>query len=290
MDTRELLQKVKKLEIKTRGLSKQLFAGDYYSAFKGRGMTFSEVKNYSFGDDVRAIDWNVTARFDEPFVKVFEEEREITSLLLLDVSGSTNFGSNKQSKKDLISEVAAILAFSANQNNDKIGAIFFSDVVEKYIPPKKGKKHVLMLLRDWLEYQPTRKSTNIDVALQFLNAIQKKRSIAFLISDFYDENDYQKSLSIVRKKHDLVAIQVKDPAEYELLNFGLLPVVHAESNAVTWLSTHVKSTANKLIELNEKHDHELATLFKKSGVDFVTIETGKEYIQSLQRLFQKRKK
>ncbi len=290
MDTRELLQKVKKLEIKTRGLSKQLFAGDYHSAFKGRGMTFSEVKNYSFGDDVRAIDWNVTARFDEPFVKVFEEEREITSLLLLDVSGSTNFGSNKQSKKDLISEVAAILAFSANQNNDKIGAIFFSDVVEKYIPPKKGKKHVLMLLRDWLEYQPTRKSTNIDVALQFLNAIQKKRSIAFLISDFYDENDYQKSLSIVRKKHDLVAIQVKDPAEYELLNFGLLPVVHAESNAVTWLSTHVKSTANKLIELNEKHDHELATLFKKSGVDFVTIETGKEYIQSLQRLFQKRKK
>jgi len=290
MDTRELLQKVKRLEIKTRGLSKQLFAGDYHSAFKGRGMTFSEVKNYSFGDDVRTIDWNVTARFNEPYVKVFEEEREITAMLILDVSSSNNFGSTTQTKKELISELAAIFAFSASQNNDKVGAIFFSNTIEKYIPPKKGRKHVLMLLREWLEFEPNNTGTSINEALRFFRNVQKQRSIAFLISDFFDPNHYSKSLSIISRKHDLVAIGVHDHAEYNLPDLGIIPVIHAESGEKSWLSTSSRKSSVYFKKIAQEHDLSTRQLMQKSGVDFVSIHTGEEYIKTLHQLFHRRKK
>jgi len=227
METSEILKKVRKIEIKTRGLSSQVFAGQYHSAFKGRGMAFSEVREYQYGDDVRDIDWNVTARFHRPYVKVFEEERELTVMLLVDVSGSLDFGTQVQMKRDMVTEIAATIAFSAIQNNDKIGVVFFSDKIEKYIPPKKGRKHILYLIRELLNYEPESKSTDITVPLEFLTGAVKKRCTAFLLSDFIDQHDYRNALTIANRKHDVVAIRVYDKRMEELPDVGLMRLTDA---------------------------------------------------------------
>jgi len=240
METSELLKKVRKIEIKTRGLSNQLFSGEYHSAFKGRGMTFSEVREYQPGDDIRSIDWNVTARFNNTYVKVFEEEREMTVMLLVDVSASGEFGTQKQLKQDLITELCAVLAFSAIQNNDKIGVIFFSDKIEKFIPPKKGKSHILRIIRDLIEFEPAHKKTDIKLALKYLTNVIKKRSIAFLISDFMDSG-FIDALKIANKKHDLVALRIYDKREQELPNVGLIKVKDAETGNIQWVDTSDKN-------------------------------------------------
>src|SRR5690554_21116 len=237
METKELLKKVREIELKTRGLTKQVFSGEYHSAFKGRGMTFSEVKNYQYGDDVRNIDWNVTARFNEPFIKVFEEERELSVFLVLDISGSNNFGTKLKSKKELMLEVAAVLAFSAVANNDKIGAIFISDHVEKYIPPKKGRSHALMILREMILLKPKSKTTHLNEGLRFFRNVVKKRSICFLISDFYDDRDFIEGLKIANSKHDMIALRLYDPAGKTLPRFGLVKMYDAEQNTVRWVNT-----------------------------------------------------
>src|SRR5690554_6888504 len=228
MDTKELLGKVREIELKTRGLTKQVFSGEYHSAFKGRGMTFSEVKNYQYGDDVRSIDWNVTARFNEPFVKIFEEERELSVFLILDVSGSSRFGTKKKSKKELMLETAAVLAFSAVANNDKVGAVLVTDKVEKFIPPKKGKSHALRILRELILYKPESTKTHLNEGLRYFRNVVKKRSICFVISDFYDENDFFEGFKIANQKHDMVALRLFDPAEKKLPNFGLIKMFDAE--------------------------------------------------------------
>ena len=229
METSEIIKKVRKIEIKTRGLSSNIFAGQYHSAFKGRGMAFSEVREYQFGDDVRDIDWNVTARFHRPYVKVFEEERELTVMLLIDVSGSLDFGTKKQMKRDMVTEIAATIAFSAIQNNDKIGVVFFSDKIEKYIPPKKGRKHILYIIREMLDFQPESKRTDVRQAVEFLSSVQKRRTTAFILSDFYVRNEFLQSLQICNRKHDVVAIQVYDQRARELPDVGLMKVVDALS-------------------------------------------------------------
>jgi uncharacterized protein (DUF58 family) len=236
MDTKALLKKVRKIEIKTRRLSDHVFGGEYHSTFKGRGMTFSEVRQYQFGDDVRSIDWNVTARYNEPFVKVFEEERELTLMLVVDVSGSEAFGTQIQFKRDLITEIAATLAFSALQNNDKVGLILFSDQVELFIPPKKGRSHILRIIRELLEFEPESKKTSISTALEFLSGVLKKKAIVFVLSDFMDKN-YEKTLRISAKKHDLTGIRVFDPVETKLPNLGIVPLRDAETGMVRWIST-----------------------------------------------------
>lgn len=287
METAELLKKVRKIEIKTRGLSNQIFSGEYHSAFKGRGMTFSEVREYMPGDPIRSIDWNVTARFNQPYVKVFEEEREITLMLLIDVSGSENFGTKGQLKREMITEVAAVLAFSAAQNNDKIGCILFSDRVEKYIPPKKGKSHVLRIIREMIEFKPKHTGTNISEALSFFINVTKKRSIAFLISDLMDQ-DYLKLLQIANKKHDLVALISRDMSEDELPNLGLIPMKDFETGNTLWIdtsNTKVRDSYSKKrkIQLLETQD-----LLRKTGVDFTSLFTGTSFVKPLMQLFKQR--
>ncbi len=287
MDSKELLQKVRQIEIKTRGLSAQLFSGEYHSAFKGKGMTFSEVRDYSHGDDIRNIDWNVTARFNEPFVKVFEEERELCVMLLIDVSASGIFGSNTQLKKHFIAEIAAVLAFSSSLNNDKIGVILFSDKVEKFIPPKKGKKHVLRIIRDLLEFTPENKATNISVGLRYLANVIKKKSTVFLISDFID-NNFSDAIKIANKKHDVIGLRIFDPKEKELPSVGLVKLSDNESGKEMWINTSSSKTKEAHKKWWLKQEAELNSIFIKSGIDFVSLNIDHPYIRPLMGLFKKR--
>lgn len=287
METSEILKKVRKIEIKTRGLSQNIFAGEYHSAFKGRGMTFSEVREYQYGDDVRTIDWNVTARFGHPFVKIFEEERELTVMLLIDVSGSRNFGTIRQTKKDMMTEIAAILAFSTIQNNDKIGVIFFSNKIEKFIPPQKGRKHVLHIIRELIDFQPQNNRTDIAKALKYFTNAIKKSSTAFVISDFMDEN-FERELTISSKKHDIAAIQVYDIRETELPDVGILKLKDAETGQRIYIDT-----SDKKVRTMYKHSWGEAQLanqkaFMHSGVDTVTISTADDYVKKLMMLFKLR--
>lgn len=287
METHELLKKVRKIEIKTRGLSNQIFSGEYHSAFKGRGMAFSEVREYAYGDPIRTIDWNVTARFNHPYVKVFEEEREMTVMLLIDMSASSDFGSVKQFKKDLMAEMMAVLAFSASQNNDKIGAILFTDQVEKFIPPKKGRSHILRIIREVLQYQPQHTKTNIQAPLVFLTNALKKRCTAFLISDFVDDG-FSDAIRIANKKHDLVALWVQDPLEEDLPNVGLLQLKDNETGEIALIDSsnaHVRHDYKKNhLEWKQKTQN----IFRRSGVDFAEISTRNSYIKPLMNLFKKR--
>ncbi len=286
--TSDILKRVRRIELKTRGLSNQIFSGQYHSAFKGRGMAFSEVREYTPGDEIRTIDWNVTARFNTPFVKVFEEERELTVILMVDVSASYNFGTKEKLKRNLITELCAVLSFSAIQNNDKIGVIFFTDQVEKFIPPKKGKSHILRIIRELIEFEPEHKGTNLTEALTFLNNAIKKRAIAFLISDFMDENPIKDSLRLANQRHDLVAVQIKDQRETELPNVGLLPVVDPETGEWSWLDTSSKKLREEYKKKALRFDERLHRLFKKTGVDFVSLYTDKSYVAPLINLFKKR--
>lgn len=287
METSELLKRVRKIEIKTRGLSNQIFSGQYHSAFKGRGMAFSEVREYQMGDDVRTIDWNVTARSGVPYVKVFEEERELTVMLLVDVSGSGNFGSKVMLKRQLMTEICAVLSFSAIQNNDKVGIIFFSDKVEKFIPPKKGKSHILRIIRELIDFQPESKGTNLSEALRYLTNVVKKRSIAFLLTDFMDSN-YSDALKLANKKHDLVAIRIFDQLEQEVPSVGLLPITDAETGEIVWLDTSKKETRTKLRAASLKFEAELKETLIRSGVDMAEIRTDHSYVKPLLNLFKRR--
>ena len=288
METSEIIKKVRKIEIKTRGLSSNIFAGQYHSAFKGRGMAFSEVREYQFGDDVRDIDWNVTARFHRPYVKVFEEEREMTVMLLIDVSGSLDFGTQKQMKRDMVTEIAATIAFSAIQNNDKIGVVFFSDRIEKYIPPKKGRKHILYIIREMLDFKPESTRTDVKQAIEFLSSVQKRRTTAFILSDFYVRGDFLQSLQIANRKHDVVAIQVYDQRARELPDVGLMKVVDAE----TGYEQYVDTSSKKLRQAYNKYwltrQAQLQDTFNKSNVDSVSIATNEDFVKSLLLLFKKR--
>jgi len=288
VETAELLKKVRKIEIKTRGLSHQIFSGEYHSAFKGRGMAFSEVREYTPGDDVRTIDWNVTARFNTPFVKVFEEERELSVVLMVDVSASGAFGTNKQFKQDLITELCAVIAFSAAQNNDKIGVIFFSDKIEKFIPPKKGKSHVLRIIRELLEFKPQNKKTNLELPLKYLTNIIKKKSIVFLISDFFTESNYKDALKIANKKHDLIALRIVDKAERELPDIGLIKLKDNETGNVIWADTSDKNFRKQFAVNCLKFEDELKDVFNRSGVDATNITTHENYVKPLMNLFKNR--
>ena len=288
METSEILKKVRKIEIKTRGLSSQVFAGQYHSAFKGRGMAFSEVREYQYGDDVRDIDWNVTARFHRPYVKVFEEERELTVMLLVDVSGSLDFGTQVQMKRDMVTEVAATIAFSAIQNNDKIGVIFFSDKVEKYIPPKKGRKHILYIIREMLDFKAESKKTDIRQAIEFLSSVQKRRTTAFILSDFYVRNDFLQSLQIANRKHDVVAIQVYDPRARELPDVGLMKLVDAETGHEQYVDTSSRRLRETYTRYWNTRQKDLEETFTKSNVDSVSIATNDDFVKSLLGLFKKR--
>lgn len=286
-NTQDLLKKVRKIEIKTRGLSNQIFSGEYHSAFKGRGMAFSEVRDYQMGDEIRTIDWNVTARFNHPYVKVFEEEREMTVMLLVDMSGSKNFGSKKQIKQELVTEICAVLAFSAIQNNDKVGVIFFSDQIEKFIPPKKGKSHILMIIRELINFRPEHQGTDIKEALRYFSLAIKKRCTAFLISDFLAD-DFLSTLRITNKKHDLVALQIYDQREIELPNVGLIQIKDAESDHYKWFDSSSKK--NRMLYKTEalKKQASIADQLRKSGVDHVKVGTHQSYIQPLMNLFKRR--
>ncbi len=288
METSEIIKKVRKIEIKTRGLSSNIFAGQYHSAFKGRGMAFSEVREYQFGDDVRDIDWNVTARFHRPYVKVFEEERELTVMLLIDVSGSLDFGTQKQMKRDMVTEIAATIAFSAIQNNDKIGVVFFSDKIEKYIPPKKGRKHILYIIREMLDFQPESKKTDVKQAVEFLSSVQKRRTTAFILSDFYVRNDFQKSLQIANRKHDVVAIQVYDQRAKELPDVGLMKVVDAETGYEQYVDTSSKRLRDSYRKYWMNRQSHLQETFNKSNVDNVSIATNEDFVKALLMLFKQR--
>jgi len=293
VETTDLLKKVRKIEIKTRGLSSHIFSGEYHSAFKGRGMAFSEVREYVPGDAIRSIDWNVTARFNHPYVKIYEEERELTVILLADVSVSEEFGTKVQFKKDLVTELCAVLSFSAIQNNDKIGIIFFSDTIEKFIPPKKGKTHILRIIRELIEFKPKNTKTDISSALRYLTNVIKKRSICFVISDFIENNMNQKSgfddaLKLANKKHDIVALQIYDEREKELPDVGLVRLRHAETGEVLTVDTsdqRVRLNYKKNWELKQK---QLAESFARSGVDNSIIRSDQSYVQPLMKLFKKR--
>lgn len=288
METTEILKKVRKIEIKTRGLSQNIFAGQYHSAFKGRGMAFSEVREYQFGDDVRDIDWNVTARFHRPYVKVFEEERELTVMLLIDVSGSLDFGTAHQMKKDMVTEIAATIAFSAIQNNDKIGVIFFSDRIEKYIPPKKGRKHILYIIREMLDFHPESQKTDIGQAVEFLTRVMKRRCTAFLLSDFYTRSDFQNALTIANSKHDVVALQVYDQRAKELPNVGLMRVQDAETGHEMYIDTSDKNLRRAHELYWQSRQEMLRQTFAKSNVDSVSIATHEDFVKKLLLLFAKR--
>ena len=288
METSELLKRVRKIEIKTRGLSKNIFAGEYHSAFKGRGMTFSEVREYQYGDDIRNIDWNVTARHNRPYVKIFEEERELTVMLMIDVSASRNFGTISKLKKNQITEIASVLAFSAIQNNDKIGVIFFSDKIEKFIPPKKGRTHILHIIRELIDFYPEDKQTDIEQALEYMTNSIKKRCTCFVISDFIDEHDFAHALAIANRKHDVVALRVYDPRENQLPPVGMMYLRDAETGEQMWVDTSDK----KLREAYEKYafvrEKELDAIFKRSGVDVANIRSDEDYVRALITLFKKR--
>lgn len=288
MDTKELLKKVRKIEIKSRGLSQNIFAGEYHSAFKGRGMMFSEVREYLYGDDIRDIDWNVTARHNKPYVKVYEEERELTVMLLIDVSGSRNFGANGQLKKEMMAEISATLAFSSIQNNDKVGVIFFSDKIEKFIPPQKGRKHILLIIREIINFIPDNKATNVDCALRFLNDAINKRCAAFLISDFINSGDYQKSMSIANKKHDLTAIQVYDKRDSKMPNVGLIRVKDSETDFDCWIDTSSKRLRKIYDKAWYDQQQKLNMTVTRCGVDIASIATDEDYVKSLLGLFKKR--
>ncbi len=288
METSELLKKVRRIEIKTRGLSRNIFAGQYHSAFKGRGMAFSEVREYQYGDDIRDIDWNVTARYSRPFVKVFEEERELTVMLLIDVSGSRDFGSVNVMKKEIITEIAATLAFSAIQNNDKIGVLFFSDKIEKFIPPQKGKKHILYIIRELIDFHPEDTKTDISQVLKYLTNAIKKRCTAFLISDFIDKGGFKNALTIANRKHDVVAIQVYDQRETELPSVGLLKVKDAETGEERWVDSSSVRVRNAFSEWWNNRQAEMNNAFKKCRVDSVSIRTDDDYVKALIALFDKR--
>ena len=288
MDTQEILKKVRKVEIKTRRLSANIFAGQYHSAFKGRGMAFSEVREYQFGDDVRDIDWNVTARFHRPYVKVFEEERELTVMLMVDVSGSLDFGTEVQTKRDMVTEIAATLAFSAIQNNDKTGVIFFSDKIEKYIPPKKGRKHILYIIREMLDFKPESRKTDIRQALEFLSGVSKRRCTAFLLSDFYVRQDFSQSLVIGNRKHDIVAIQVYDHRAKELPDVGLMKVIDSETGYEQYIDTSSKKLRTAYTRYWNNRQQNLQETFNKSNVDSISIATSDDYVKALMMLFKKR--
>ena len=288
METSEIIKKVRKIEIKTRGLSSNIFAGQYHSAFKGRGMAFSEVREYQFGDDVRDIDWNVTARFHRPYVKVFEEERELTVMLLIDVSGSLDFGTQKQMKRDMVTEIAATIAFSAIQNNDKIGVVFFSDKIEKYIPPKKGRKHILYIIREMLDFHPESKRTDVKQAVEFLSSVQKRRTTAFILSDCYVRNDFQQSLQIANRKHDVVAIQVYDQRAKDLPDVGLMKVVDAETGFEQYVDTSSKRLRDSYRKYWTNRQSQLLETFNKSNVDSVSIATNEDFVKALLMLFKQR--
>lgn len=288
MNTQDILRKVRKIEIKTRGLSQNIFAGQYHSAFKGRGMEFAEVREYQFGDDVRDIDWNVTARFGRPFVKVFEEERELTVMLLVDVSGSLDFGTMQQNKRDLATEIAATIAFSAIQNNDKIGVIFFSDRIEKYIPPKKGRKHILYIIREMLDFHPQSNKTDIAMATAYLTRVMKRRCTSFLISDFYDNKDFSREMEIANRKHDVVAIQVYDPRAKSLPDVGLMRVRDAETGHEMYIDTSSKKLRRAHTAYWMNREQYLRQTFAKSKVDWTSIATNEDFTASLMMLFKQR--
>lgn len=288
MEANELLKKIRKIEIKTRGLSQNIFAGEYHSAFKGRGMIFSEVREYQPGDDIRDIDWNVTARHNKPYVKVYEEERELTVMLLVDVSGSSNFGACGEIKKERMAEIAATLAFSSIQNNDKVGVIFFSDKIEKFIPPKKGKKHILLIIREIINFEPESSGTNIDVALQFMTNAIKKRCSAFLISDFIDDHDYFKSMSIANRKHDLASIQVYDRRDAEMPDVGLVRVRDLERGTDRWLDTSSSSARKAYAKAWYERQQRLASVTARSGVDLASVTTDEDFVKALLGLFRRR--
>ena len=288
MDALELFKQVRKIEIKTRGLSSNIFAGQYHSAFKGRGMAFSEVREYQVGDDVRDIDWNVTARFRRPFDKVFEEERELTVMLLIDVSGSLDFGTTERTKREMATEMAAILAFSAIQNNDKIGVIFFSDRIEKYIPPKKGRKHILYIIHEMLDFKPESKRTNVAAAIEYLTRVMKRRCIAFVVSDFYAENSFQKELQIANSKHDVVAIQVYDQRAKTLPNVGLMKVKDAETGHEMFIDTASAKLRRAHTEYWLERMNTLKTTFAQSNVDWVSVATNEDYVKAMMLLFMQR--
>ncbi len=289
METTDLLKKVRKIEIKTRGLSRNIFAGEYHSAFKGRGMAFSEVREYQFGDDIRSIDWNVTARYSTPYIKVFEEERELTVMLIIDVSASRDFGSFEKLKKNIITELSAVLSFSAIQNNDKIGVIFFSDKIEKFIPPKKGKSHILRIIRELIDFEPESKGTDITEAIRYLTNAIKKRCTAFVISDFMDDNqELEMALSIANNKHDIVALKIFDEREAELPSIGMIKVKDAEKGNYVWVDSSSRKTRKIYADWWIKHNGRLDAMFKKCGVDYAAINTNEDYVKSLMTLFKKR--
>ncbi len=289
METSELLKKVRAIEIRTKGLVNQIFSGEYHSVFKGRGMAFSEVREYQFGDDIRTIDWNVSARFNHPFVKIFEEERELTVMLLVDVSASGEFGTVQQLKKDIAAELCAVLAFSAIKNNDKVGVIFFSDVIEKFIPPKKGRTHILRIVRELLDFQPTHRKTNIAEGLRYLTSVIKKRSIVFLISDFLGEG-YDDALKIAAKKHDLVAVRLYDKRETELPSSGLIRVVDAETEETDWIDTSDRRVRDHYARWWKEQEQSRVKLFRRSGIDAVDIRIDQSYVNPLMAFFRVREK
>lgn len=288
METTELIKKVRKIEIKTRGLSHNIFAGQYHSAFKGRGMSFSEVREYQYGDDVRDIDWNVTARFNKPYIKVFEEERELTVMLLVDLSDSLDFGTSVRTKRETLTEIAATIAFAAIQNNDKIGVIFFTDKVEKFIPPQKGRKHILYIIRELLNFEPDSKSTDIKVPLQYLTNAIKKRCTAFLLSDFICDTDYSNAMTIANRKHDLVAIQVYDRRLAELPDVGLIKVRDAEGGGEMYIDTSSRKVREAQRGWWNRQRDTLKTTLQKSRVDSVSVRTDQDYVKALLALFAQR--
>lgn len=289
METSELLKKVRKIEIKTKGLSKHIFSGEYHSAFKGRGMSFSEVREYQYGDDVRNIDWNVTARYSETYIKVFEEERELSVMLLIDVSSSSFFGSVNQLKSEMITEICAVLAFSAITNNDKVGVIFFTDRIEKYIPPQKGKKHILLIIRELINFEPVARHTDLAVALRFFNNIQKKRTTSFILSDFM-ASGYEDALRIAARRHDLIGVHIHDIRERTLPDVGLIRAEDAETGKLIWLDTSSKKLRERYQEHFDRHMNYFKQTFLKTGLDMVSIQTDEVYTNALLKFFKARKK
>ena len=289
METEELLKKVRRIEIKARGLSNNIFAGEYHSAFKGRGMAFSEVREYQYGDDVRNIDWNVTARIDRPYVKVYEEERELTVILMIDVSGSLDFGTSQQTKREMATEIAATLAFSAIQNNDKIGVIFFSDKIEKFIPPKKGRKHILFIIRELLMLKAESKHTDIGKAIEFMDNAIKKRCTAFIMSDFFDNKDFSRQLQVANRRHDVIALQIYDQRMLELPNVGLIKVRDLETDKDVIIDTSSKKVRKAHHEWWIQHQIRFSQILASSKVDCTHLRTDEDFVQGLSALFQRRK-
>ena len=288
METSELLQRVRRIEIKAKGLSNNLFAGEYHSAFKGRGMAFSEVREYQYGDDIRDIDWNVTARFDRPHNKIYEEERELTVILMIDVSGSLDFGTIQQTKRAMATEIAATLAFSAIQNNDKIGVIFFTNRIEKFIPPKKGRKHILYIIRELLSITPSSRKTNIGNAIEFMTNAIKKRCTVFILSDFFDTKDFSKEIQIANRRHDIIALQIYDQRMLELPNIGIITMHDSESDDIIFLDTSSKIVRKAHHEWWIKHQAQLNHIFSRANVDCTHLRTDEDYVKGISALFKRR--